>query len=96
MPPIEPLPMNLSRLIRIQDRPKIFDLDVDSYEYFNYVLPTEFIKNGTQQLRSISGNYHNNIFGMSFTFENVDGSDPIETPLFGVSKYVLDPYAYVD
>jgi hypothetical protein len=53
LPPIDPLLLNLSKLIRITDRPSGFEANETEYEYFNYVLPTEFVANGTAQLRSM-------------------------------------------
>jgi hypothetical protein len=89
--------LNLSKLIKLQDRPLVLEIDEEGskYEYFNYVLPTEFLTNGTAQLRSMSGNYHQNTFGFKFTFENADGAEPVETPQFGSTKLSYDPYAYV-
>jgi hypothetical protein len=41
--------LNLSKLIKLQDRPSVLEIDEEGsmYEYFNYVLPTEFLTNGT-------------------------------------------------
>ena len=93
LPPIDSMPLNLNKLIRISDHPSTFN--TTDYEYFNYVLPTEFIANGTSQVRSYEGCYHENVFGIKFTFVNGESPDPVETALFGVQKYSLDRFAYV-
>lgn len=95
LPPIDPMILNLNKLMRIADRPSSLNANGTEYEFFNYVLPTEFIANGTAQLRSYQGYYHDNIFGFKATFFNGESPDPLDTPLFGVEKYSLDRFAYV-
>ena len=63
--------INQQKLTRTLDRPINYLQNNTLYEFFNYILPTEFIASGTSQLRSVEGYYQSRtIDGIRFTFQN--------------------------
>lgn len=69
--PAESIFINQQKLARIPDRPSNYMINNTLYEFFNYIMPTEFIASGTSQLRSVEGYYQGRtIDGIRFTFQN--------------------------
>ena len=69
--PAESIFINQQKLVRTADKPANFTMDPKLFEFFNYILPTEFIASGTSQLRSVEGYFQSRtIDGLRFTFQN--------------------------